>query len=118
MNKLLLKLGANHKESETYLALLELGPQPISSIARRIGVPRSTMYTIIDSLKKLRLIDKFVRAKVTYVKAISAKDIQNVIRIHENELKQVQGLYNESLHQLETIENPALGILRTYWSFP
>lgn len=105
MKNLLKKLGAKGKEIDTYLTLLELGPQPISSIARKIGVPRSTMYVIIDNLKKNHLIDKFARAKVTFVKAVPAKEIIEVIKLREHELETINDLYKSVLPDLEAIEN-------------
>ncbi|MFC1656045.1 TrmB family transcriptional regulator [Patescibacteria group bacterium] len=105
MKTFLKKLGANDKEADTYLVLLELGPQPVSVVARRIGVPRSTMYVIADNLKKLHLIEKFQRGGVMFVKAVSAKDIRSVIRLREREIENLNDIYKSTLPNLESIEN-------------
>lgn len=105
MKSFLKKLGANDKEADTYLVLLELGPQPVSSIARRIGVPRSTMYVIVDNLKKLNLVEKFQRAGVLFVKAVSAKDLRDVIHLRKREIEHLNDLYESALSDLESIEN-------------
>src|SRR4051794_32987813 len=46
----LLSFGLSEKESDVYLALLELGRSKVSEIARKAGMNRTTAYDILDSL--------------------------------------------------------------------
>ena len=43
-------LGFSEIEARTYLALAEVGKAPATLIAKRVGVPRSTAYSILSSL--------------------------------------------------------------------
>jgi len=98
-------LGLKHKEMDTFLKMIELGAQPISVVARHVGIPRSTMYLVIEHLKKAQLIETFDRADVLYVKAIPVQNISEVIKSRETELKQTAKLLEEKIPELEKLES-------------
>ncbi|TSC75926.1 MAG: transcriptional regulator TrmB [Parcubacteria group bacterium Gr01-1014_30] len=50
--KHLLEFGLSEKEARVYLALLELGMAAVSEIAKTANVNRSTVYVVLESLKK------------------------------------------------------------------
>lgn len=50
------QFGLNPKESATYLAILELGGANIGQIARKSRLKRTTLYDILDALKKAALV--------------------------------------------------------------
>ncbi len=105
MKQLFTHLGLNTKESNVFLKMLELGAQPISVIAKHSGIPRSTMYLVIENLKKAHLIESFQRADILYVKAIPVRHIFDVLKSRERELEQTAKILEEKLPQLEAIEN-------------
>ncbi len=55
--------GLDINQSKTYLAILELGPVSILEISKKTEINRSMLYVIVDSLIKLGLVYKSVRAK-------------------------------------------------------
>lgn len=85
--------------------MLELGAQPVSVIARHVGIPRPTMYLVIENLQKAQLVETFKRADILYVKAISAKSIAEVLHAKEREIKQSLQVLEETLPELEALEN-------------
>lgn len=105
MEDLLKNLGANKKEAETFLKLLELGAQPVSVIARYMSVPRPTMYLILESLKKLGLVEEFERMAVKYFKCIPAKDIPGILEMKKDEIKRALDVLEDRLPELEALEN-------------
>lgn len=56
LEKQLEKFGLSEKESQVYLASLELDAAGVSEIAKRAGLNRSTTYVILESLKKKGLV--------------------------------------------------------------
>ncbi|TAK95422.1 hypothetical protein EPO05_04355 [Patescibacteria group bacterium] len=56
MKKRLQKLGLGEKESKVYLAILELGHANIQAISKKSGVKRTTVYDVLEDLKKKGLI--------------------------------------------------------------
>ncbi len=63
--KKLSALGLDEKEAEAYVTLLELGPSPVSALAHKTGLNRSSLYVVIDRLQKHGLVgiaaDKGIR---------------------------------------------------------
>ena len=105
MKDLIKKIGANDKESETFLKLLELGAQPVSVIAKHMGVPRSSMYLVLDNLKKIRLVEEFDRCGIKYVKCIEPRAIFDVLKSRQRNVEHVMELLDERLPELEKLSN-------------
>jgi sugar-specific transcriptional regulator TrmB len=104
--KILFKhLGLNEKEMNTFLTMLEYGAQPVSVIAKHVGLPRSSMYLILEKLKKLGFVEEFERADIKYVKCIPVKNIADVLRTKERRVHQTLEELEEKLPELETLEN-------------
>lgn len=105
MKQLLKRLGANQKEVNTWLSLLELGAQPISVIAKHSGIPRTTMYLIIQGLKDLGLIQEFQRDGVKFVKCIPVKTLPDLMSAKRRFLAQTEEMLMSKLGELEILEN-------------
>lgn len=61
-------LGLTADEVALYLAALELGESPISAIAKRAGINRSTAYTVAKSLEQKGLLGSFrMRGELRFV---------------------------------------------------
>ena len=54
----LMEFGLSEKEAQIYLALLELEVAGASEIAKKSGVNRSSVYVVIESLKKQGLVSE------------------------------------------------------------
>ncbi|MBI4994876.1 helix-turn-helix domain-containing protein [Candidatus Peregrinibacteria bacterium] len=105
MKNLFQSIGADEKETKAFLKMLELGAQPISVIARYIGVPRSTMYSVLERLKKLGLIEQFEKSGILYAKCIPVSDIAGVLKTQERQIEQSLLILEENLPQLTVLEN-------------
>jgi sugar-specific transcriptional regulator TrmB len=103
INPLFRKLGANDKETKAYLKLLEIGANPVSSLAKLLNIPRSTMYLTLDHLKDLQLVDHFERNGIKYVKAIQPKEIISLLESKENEIIQTKKDFQSHLQELESL---------------
>ncbi len=95
----------NNKEQETFLKLLELGAQPVSTIAKQMNTPRSSMYLIIERLTKIGLIEEFQRSGIKYVKCITVKDIPTLIEQKQRKLETDLEAIELQIPQLLEIEN-------------
>lgn len=105
MKELFKNLGVNEKEMDTFLKLLELGAQPVSVIARHMGVPRSSMYLILENLKDIGIVEKFERADIRYFKCISVGDIADILEAKESKIRHTINILDKKLPQLEALEN-------------
>lgn len=105
MEQLFRRLGLTAKETQTYLKLIQLGAQPVSVVAKHLGIPRASMYFLLEKLRRRHLVEKFERVGVTYFKAIAPKDIASVLHAEERKLQQTLALLKDELPALEKLEN-------------
>lgn len=105
MKTLFKNLGLDEKETAALLKMLELGAQPVSIIARYVGVPRSSMYVVLERLEKLQLIEHFNRNGVTYFKSISPAELGEFLQNQEKKIERTIALFQEKLPHLEALEN-------------
>jgi sugar-specific transcriptional regulator TrmB len=105
MENLLKGFGASEKESEIFMKLLELGAQPISVIAKYSGVPRPSMYVILERLKKLGLIEELERNGIKYVKCIAVNDLDDLIKLKEKKINYLSKMLSAQKPELLSLEN-------------
>ena len=95
-------IGLSEKESKVYLALLEMGLQPASTIAKIVKIPKSTTLFILENLNKEGLIRKCLKGKTQYFYA-DPKDFQSAL---EEKLKKQHDSLNTLLPFLEKTHRP------------
>ncbi|OGM95106.1 hypothetical protein A2524_03400 [Candidatus Wolfebacteria bacterium RIFOXYD12_FULL_48_21] len=71
--------GLTKKEAQIYLALLELGEANIAQITKKSGIKRSTVYEMLDILKKMGLASQGRLKKRTVFYAESPKKIPEAL---------------------------------------
>lgn len=77
-------LGLSDQEGRVYLALLELGPSSVMTIAEHAGIKRTSIYNFIDRLVELGIIHQKVAGKK---KVYEAVDPQELIALEEKRLQ-------------------------------
>ncbi len=91
------------KEASVYLAALEFGMSPISVIAKKAGLRRSTTYEILQRLSQKGIAEFFVRKSTRYYSVISPKllheTIQSSVKELEQVLPQLSAIHNEIVHK-------------------
>lgn len=108
--KKLQELGFSEKEARIYIELVQLGPQPVSVIARRAQINRTTAYDILESLSKKGLIRSTKKKSATYFEALHPKQLKNYLEREKNEtirkIEKQQATIDEMLPILISLENP------------
>ncbi len=105
MDMLFKSIGLDGKEAKAWTKILELGAQPVSVIAKHVGVPRSSMYVIINRLRNFGLVEEFEQSGMRYVKSIPVKELPDIFLVKERQIKQSLDILKENLPKLERIEN-------------
>jgi len=73
------EFGLTDKEIKVYLALLSLGKVNLQEIAKRIDLPRTTIYNTLNYLYSKGLVSRIVKEYVTYFEAVDpTKFIDNI----------------------------------------
>lgn len=88
--------GLDSKEAEIYLAGIELGPASVLELSRRTSMPRTTLYPILEKLRRLGVFIFTQHKKRTNYVAVPPKALLQILAERERTL-------SESMKQLETI---------------
>lgn len=83
------KYGLSSKESKIYLATLEIGSGTVLEIAKKSGITRSTVYSVLEGLIKQALITEFEQKKIKHYKAEDPQKIMNHIKERYDVIKSV-----------------------------
>ncbi|HLC46967.1 MAG TPA: helix-turn-helix domain-containing protein [Candidatus Nanoarchaeia archaeon] len=96
MKEALLQYGLSEKEVEVYLGCLKAGECTANRIAELTGIRRSTVYEVIETLKKKGLLSKVIKDKKYFFIAAKPSSLIDV-------LKEKERLINESLPALNKL---------------
>lgn len=106
LKNILQKIGLSDKDSEVYLACLELGTQPASVIAKKAGLKRPTTYLILEGLLKRGLVSEYTGSNVKYFTAVSPEYLLNYVEKQRRELTSHQRELEQYLPQFQSLTNP------------
>jgi sugar-specific transcriptional regulator TrmB len=106
LKTILQKIGLSDKDSEIYLACLELGTQPASVIAKKAGLKRPTTYLILEGLLSKGLVSEYTGSNVKYFTAVSPEYLLNFIDKQRRELTSHQRELEQFLPQFQSLTNP------------
>lgn len=84
------KVGFDAREASVYLASLELGPSPVQKIAQRAGIPRATVYLVLDDLQNKGVVTTYEEGKKTYYVAEPPQHIADLVEENALKVKQQQ----------------------------
>jgi HTH-type transcriptional regulator, sugar sensing transcriptional regulator len=70
IEELLTQNGFSDKEARVYLAALELGEAPLARIASKAHLQRSTVYSLVDEMKKRGLLSLSKRGGIQYASVL------------------------------------------------
>jgi HTH-type transcriptional regulator, sugar sensing transcriptional regulator len=77
--------GLDEREAKVYLATLELGPSPVQKIAARAGIPRATVYLVLNDLQEKGMITTYDEGKKTFFVAESPSRLESLVEKREAE---------------------------------
>ena len=97
------QLGLTDKEALVYLATLEIGMAPISVIAKKSKLRRSTAYEILKKLSEKGIAEFFVRKSTRYYSVIPPKLLVEKFRSSliqlEKALPEMLAISNQIVHK-------------------
>ncbi len=95
----LAQIGFSKSESKVYLELLQIGPQAVSIIAKRLGLNRSSTYTLLRSLEKKGLVSSYVNGNLQF---FTANDPNCLIGFLDRKCRTFDYYRNEMLSMVDT----------------
>lgn len=100
---LLKNFGLNDKEVAVYLALIELGPSPVRTLAQKSGVNRGTAYDILKSLIGLGLAGYFNKQRKQYFVAEPPEKLITALEEKQSSLEALKREIKANLPELKLL---------------
>lgn len=95
-------IGLTQKEAKVYLACLELGPSPASSIASRAKFNRVSTYDILEKLLQKGFVNFVIQNKIKYFNPtrpqVIAHEVERKTQEFKKALPELNRLYGETSH--------------------
>ena len=82
----LAELGLSEGEIKVYLALLKLGPGPVSALTKETGQHRTTMYDFLDHLLEKGLVSFSIQSNVKCFKVAPPEKLHELLKEKESHL--------------------------------
>jgi len=97
--EILREIGLSPNEASVYFAMVQLGPSPILKISRTSEVKRTTIYSVIESLKEKGLVRLEMKGFKKLFVAESPERLESILEQKKNEFKKhlndFLGIYNK-----------------------
>jgi len=87
--KALLELGLTENEIKAYLTLLRLGGTKGGRLAEEVGMNRSLIYRVLDSLIKKNLASSVIKENITYYSATSPNNLKKLLAEKQENLEAI-----------------------------
>ncbi|KKS78647.1 MAG: hypothetical protein UV54_C0056G0003 [Candidatus Beckwithbacteria bacterium GW2011_GWA2_43_10] len=98
-------LGLNDKQAEIYLLLLKQGITSLLELSRQTDINRTTIYRIIEDLKKLSLVEEIIADRGAKVKAVKPENLQLLLTQKETELDELRNHLPDLISDLSAIKD-------------
>jgi sugar-specific transcriptional regulator TrmB len=89
MKKELISYGLSEKEAEIYLANLKSGSSTANRLAEITNIRRSTVYEVLESLKKKGLVSVVTKDKKYHFQAVKPSSLIDLLRDKERMIKEI-----------------------------
>lgn len=80
-------IGLSKWESQTYLALLELGETKTGELSKKSEVPQSKIYSVLDSLIERGLVSHITKGQIKFFQASDPKRVLALFKEKEDDLQ-------------------------------
>ncbi len=101
INELLKQLGLAEKQARVYLGVLQYGKITPASLAKIVGLNRSTVYSVAKELMALGVIAEDLGGRTLYLVAKPAEDLEMIVKRQEKELEGKKNLVKSAISELK-----------------
>jgi len=102
LTKVFEKFGFKEEHSDVYLTLLEGGVMSAGSLAKRLNIPRTTLYGLLNELARGGLVLQSEKEKIKLWQAVDPENIKNIINDKINSLENTRNNFNTVLEKLKS----------------
>ncbi|MCX6793353.1 MAG: helix-turn-helix domain-containing protein [Candidatus Falkowbacteria bacterium] len=102
LEKTLEKLGFKKEHTDVYLSLLENGVMSAGNLAKRLNIPRTTLYGLLEDLAQGGLILQSEKDNIKLWQAVDPENIKNLINDRINSLENTRSDFDGILEKLKS----------------
>lgn len=102
LNKVFEKIGLKKEHSDVYLALLESGIISAGNLAKRLNIPRTTLYGLLNDLAQNGLILQSEKENIKLWQAVNPENIKTIINEKINSLENTRNNFDDILEKLKS----------------
>ena len=103
LETILSTIGLTSEETKTYLLLLETGPTTVGVLAKRMALPRPSLYGFLKRLQVRGVVTQSLKNGVKTFAAESPAKIENIFNQEIELLQNKRQLYHELLPEIEKV---------------
>jgi|SRR5690606_2544810 len=96
-------LGFTEKESKLYITLLEIGPNPVSSIARKAGITRTTAYAALETLKEKGLVSAIEQGGIQQYAGVEPEKLEEYAKNQQEKAEENYKKIKSIVPQLKSL---------------
>jgi sugar-specific transcriptional regulator TrmB len=101
INDILSSLDLDNNEVKTYLLLLETGPITVGELAKKLGLPRPSLYGFLKRLRDQGLINESIKYSIKTFSAEPPEKVNFLFAQRIEDLQKKQQLFKEVLPELK-----------------
>ncbi len=106
LNEFLKNLNLSPEEIKIFQVLSSFGSLPILQIAKKTNIPRTTLYRMMESMKKKGLVEEVVDEHRVKYKTTGLTNLEMMVKTKEEETQKLKSL-------LPSVSNLLMGIVET-----
>ncbi|MFZ4649016.1 MAG: TrmB family transcriptional regulator [Patescibacteria group bacterium] len=96
------KLGLKKEHSDTYLTLLESGVVSAGNLAKRLNIPRTTLYGLLNDLSRGGLVLQSEKENIKLWQAVDPENIKIILNDKINSLENTRNSFNSIIEKLKS----------------
>jgi sugar-specific transcriptional regulator TrmB len=104
LDKIFEKFGLKKEHSDAYVALLDSGILPTGKLAKRLNVPRSTLYGLLENLAQHGLVLQSEKNNLKLWQAVAPETIKTIINEKINALESTRTDFEVVLKGLKSAQ--------------
>lgn len=105
---ILKNFGLDTKQIHVFLASLELGSQPVSILARKTSLNRTTVYAILNELLKYGFVSKYNKMNIQYFAPTAPEGIVDIMKRKKEEFSRYEQETKLAIPEIKARFNPYL----------
>lgn len=104
LEKYLQEIGLNEKEAAVYVTLIQVDDASVIDIGKKTGINRTTVYIVLESLKKKGLISETTIGKKTHYQAEPPERLETYVERQKVTLNEYAKRLSDIIPQLKSIQ--------------